>query len=228
MLAEESPSIAVGMGQLASTVQSVPTAGSDPAALEHAHAAMLANKALQHSFPDSPKPKPPPGWLVHVLDGLAAFGPVIQLLIWGAIIVALALIIFLVVRELFGVELGWRKGGAKTLGQTDWRPDQDKARILLADADALAGEGRFDEAVHILLLRGVADIIARRPKLIGPALTSRDIAAHPDLPDAARPAFTLIAEIVERSWFGGRRVDQAAWLQAREAYEQLVFSEVWK
>ncbi|MBX3479108.1 MAG: DUF4129 domain-containing protein [Caulobacter sp.] len=189
---------------------------------------MLANKALQHSFPDSPKPKPPPDWLVHALEGLAAFGSIIQFLIWGAIILVVALVVFLVVRELFGVELGWKKRGPDSLGQTDWRPDREKARILLADADALAAEGRFEEAVHILLLRGVADIVARRPKLVGPALTSRDIAAHPDLPEAARPAFTLIAEIVERSWFGGRPVEQAGWLQAREAYEQLVFSEVWK
>ncbi|MBI1407106.1 MAG: DUF4129 domain-containing protein [Caulobacter sp.] len=215
------------MGQLASTVQSVPTAGPDPAALERAHAAMLANKALQHTLPDAPKPKPPPDWLIAFLDTLAAFGPVLQFLIWGLVIVGAALIIFLIVRELFGVQLGWKSGALTLNGQTDWRPDQEKARILLADADALAAEGRFEEAVHILLLRGVADITARRPKLIGPALTSRDIAAHPDLPEAARPAFTLIAEIVERSWFGGRPVDQAGWLQAREAYEQLVFSGSW-
>ncbi len=189
---------------------------------------MMADKTLQHVLPGVPQAKPPPDWIKPFLQALGAAGGGIAIAIWIAIGLGVCLIIFLIVRELYGVQLGW-KGGKdfKKTGATDWRPDRDKARILLLDADALAAEGRFDEAVHMLLLRGVADITARRPRLIGPALTSRDIAALPDLPEQARPAFALIAEIVERSFFGGRPVDEAGWLQAREAYEQLVFSGTW-
>ncbi|MDB5471194.1 MAG: hypothetical protein JWR84_2754 [Caulobacter sp.] len=189
---------------------------------------MMADKTLQHVLPGVPKPRPPPDWLKPFLEGLGAMSGLVTLVVWGAILLGVALVIFLIVRELYGVQLGWKggKGKAKT-GATDWRPDREKARILLLDADGLAAEGRFDEAVHMLLLRGVADIVARRPRLIGPALTSRDIAGLPDLPERARPAFALIAEIVERSFFGGRPVDEAGWLQAREAYEQLVFSGTW-
>ena len=189
---------------------------------------MMADKTLQHVLPGEPAPKPPPDWLKPLLEALGALSGPITLLVWLAIGAGVCLVIFLIVRELYGVQLGW-KGGKdfKKTGATDWRPDREKARVLLLDADALAAEGRFDEAVHMLLLRGVADITARRPRLIGPALTSRDIAALPDLPEQARPAFALIAEIVERSFFGGRPVDEAGWLQAREAYEQLVFSGTW-
>ena len=88
-------------------------------------------------------------------------------------------------------------------------------------------EGRFEEAVHLLLLRGVADIAVRRPQLIGPDLTSRDIAALSELPDAARPGFKLMADIVERTYFGGHPVDQKGWRQARDAYESLIFSASW-
>lgn len=188
----------------------------------------MADKALQHSLPGVAPPKPPPDWLEPFLKALGALAQPIGWGVWIAIGLGVLIIAVLIVRELYGVQLGW-KGGKdfKTTGATDWRPDREKARVLLLDADALAAEGRFDEAVHMLLLRGVADITARRPRLIGPALTSRDIAALPDLPAQARPAFTLIADIVERSFFGGRPVDEAGWLQAREAYETLIFSGTW-
>ncbi len=217
------------MSQPSDTVSSVPTEGAvDPSAFDRAHAALMADKTLQHVLPAVPERTPPPKWSLPFLEGLGAIGGGVTMLVWGVIILGVAVIIFLIVRELYGVQLGWKGGKAKIkTGATDWRPDREKARILLLDADALAAEGRFDEAVHMLLLRGVADITARRPRLIGPALTSRDIAALPDLPATARPAFALIAEIVERSFFGGRPVDESGWLQAREAYEQLVFSGTW-
>ena len=217
------------MGQPTDSVPSVPPDGSvDPAAFDRAHAALMADKTLQHVLPGLPERKPPPQWSLPFLDGLGAVSGLVTFVVWGVIIVGVLVVIFLIVRELYGVQLGWKGGKAKArTGATDWRPDREKARILLLDADALAAQGRYDEAVHMLLLRGVADITARRPRLIGPALTSRDIAALPDLPEAARPAFALIAEIVERSFFGGRPVDEAGWLQAREAYEQLVFSGTW-
>jgi hypothetical protein len=217
------------MAQPTTSVPSVPPDGSvDPAGFDRAHAAMMADKTLQHSLPAVPPPKPPPDWLKPLLEALGAAGTPISIVVWTAIGIGVAVVIFFIVRELYGVQLGWKRDkGPRKTGATDWRPDREKARILLLDADALAAEGRYDEAVHMLLLRGVADITARRPRLIGPALTSRDIAALPDLPEAARPAFALIAEIVERSFFGGRPVDEAGWLQAREAYEQLVFSGTW-
>lgn len=217
------------MVQPTNSVPSVPPEGvTDPSGFDRAHAAMMADKTLQHVLPGLPERKPPAPWLRPFFDGLGAVSGGVTLLVWGAIILAIALIIFLIVRELYGVQLGWKKGRkAGKTGATDWRPDREKARVLLLDADALAAEGRYDEAVHMLLLRGVADITARRPRLIGPALTSRDIAALPDLPEQARPAFALIAEIVERSFFGGRPVDEAGFQQARAAYEQLVFSGTW-
>src|SRR3546814_10172873 len=42
------------------------------------------------------------------------------------------------------------------------------ARALLAEADALAAEGRFAEAAHLLLYRSVEDIEGRRPGLVKP------------------------------------------------------------
>ena len=85
------------------------------------------------------------------------------------------------------------------------------ARALLSEADALAAEGRFAEAVHLLLYRSVEDIDGRRPGLVKPAMTSRDLAEARDLPGVARDAFSRIARAVEISLFGGRSIDAGAW-----------------
>lgn len=195
--------------------------------LEQAHAAMMADPTLQHTLPGIPKPKPPPDWLSGFFELIAGILPALSYVFYALLAVGVALVVFFIAREIIGVRFGWKREKRVVLGQTDWRPDREKARVLLQDADAMAAEGRYDEAVHALLLRGVEDIIARRPRLIGPSLTSRDIADLPDLPEAARPPFRLIAEIVERSWFGGRPVDRDGWLTARKAYEDLIFTGSW-
>jgi hypothetical protein len=199
----------------------------DPAVIERAHAAVLSDQSLQFSLTGVEPPKPPPEWLFGALKALSALGPVIQFLVWGVIALLAAMVLYFIVREFWGIRLGWTGKIRPASGVTDWRPDKVRARILLEDADRLAAEGRFDEAVHLLLLRGVADIAVRRPHLIGPALTSQDIAALSGLPDAARSGFKLVADIVERSYFGGRPVDADGWRQAREAYATLIFSAVW-
>ena len=101
------------------------------------------------------------------------------------------------------------------------------ARALLAEADALAAEGRFAEAVHLLLYRSVEDISARRPGLVRPAMTSRELAAAADLPTVARHAFSRIARAVEISLFGGRSIDAGAWEQCRSAYAELTVPKNW-
>jgi hypothetical protein len=109
----------------------------------------------------------------------------------------------------------------------DWRPEAFKARALLEDADRLASEGRYDEAAHLLLLRGVEDIEDKRPRLIKPAFTARDIAGLEAVPPAARGAFGAIAAVVETSLFGGARLDAAAFARCRAAYEDFAFPKAW-
>lgn len=96
--------------------------------------------------------------------------------------------------------------------------DRAAALALLEDADALAAQGRFDEAVHLLLQRSVHHIAAARPDWLSPSSTAREIGLIPDLPAAARQAFTLIALEVERSLYALRALAADDWQRAREAY----------
>ena len=92
---------------------------------------------------------------------------------------------------------------------------------------AAAAEGRFAEAVHLLLYRSLEEIDAKRPHTLKPALTSRDIVSLKALPAAASRALGRLVATVERSFFGGRRVDARDFSEMRLAYEEFAFSETW-
>ncbi len=182
------------------------------------------------------KPKPPPKtpdwlerlgeWLRDLLEPLGrALGmswPTIQY-----VLIALGVLLALVVLWFLLAPLieRWRLR-QKAAPEEEWTPDRDAAAALLADADRLAREGRFEEAVHLLLRRSVADISAARPDWVLPASTAREIALFPKLPERARQAFGVIAERVERSLFALRRLDEADWSAARGAYAQFALADL--
>jgi hypothetical protein len=118
--------------------------------------------------------------------------------------------------------------GAAEAAELDWRPSAAPARAWLDEADALAAQGRFAEALHCLLLRSVDDMARRRPKAVRPALTARELASSPLLPERARGLFSRLAAGVERSLFGRRPVDKAGWSQARAAYAEFALAGTWK
>jgi hypothetical protein len=78
------------------------------------------------------------------------------------------------------------------------------------------------------LLRSIEDIQWRRPRLVRPALTSRDLAATEEIPPPARAIFGQIVAIVERSLFGGRDVSADEWQAARTSYADFALSRSWK
>lgn len=106
-----------------------------------------------------------------------------------------------------------------------WKPTREAVVALLADIDKLAGQGAYDEAVHLLLVRSVADINGYRPDLVRRYYSAREIRSHPLLPEAARPAFTEIVRCVEKSFFAGIPATQADFEACRAAYMAFVASE---
>jgi hypothetical protein len=195
-------------------------------AVAQAHRALVGDGGLQFDFPAFVPPPPPPDWLKRLLQwigkGLVAAWPVIKILFWIGLAVVVGLILYFIGRELVArIRFAGRK--PKAARPTDlageWRPSAARAKALLEDADRLAGEGRFEEAVHLILFRSIDDIDARWPRLLRPALTSRDIAAHEALPAAARETFGGIARMVERSFFGGAALGRSDFAACRASYE---------
>ena len=202
-----------------------------PQAAARAHAALMKHSELQFDFPKFEPPKPPE-WLVKLLDFLGwllkPIAPYMNYVWWAIVIAAVALMLFLIARSLIRRGLLFRpKGMGKAEPEQEWRPAPEAARLLLSDADALAARGRYAEAIHLILLRSIQDIAQHRPSILKPALTSREISALRELPEAARTAFLRIAQIVERAVFAGREVGQRDYAECREAYERFAFPDVW-
>lgn len=208
-------------------------AARDPdQALAAAHARLLAAKDLQFDFAAYRRPPPPPDWLTNLLQALGkafvAAAPVLKYVFWGGLILAVALIAWFILRDLVRIRLGDRARPANlTEAPEPWRPAREKAQSLLSDADALAAEGRFAEAAHLILVRSIDDFAGRRPGVVRPALTSRDLARMSEMPAEARGAFALITGVVERSLFGGRPVDADRFAECRRAYHDFALAERW-
>jgi hypothetical protein len=180
-----------------------------------------------------------PSWLSELLDDLFdlladLFGPLgealggswswLQWVIAG--LVALFAIVLLV--RLYGPGFGRRgkRAAEAAAGPEEWRPDAAASLALLEEADRLAAQGRFDEATHLLLQRSVHHIAAARPDWVEPSSTARELAALPALSDAARAAFRVITERVERSLFALRALERADWEAARAAYAEFALSRI--
>lgn len=102
-----------------------------------------------------------------------------------------------------------------------YQPAQAQARILLEEVDRLAAEGRYGEAVHVLLFRSIQDIDRNRPNIVRRSLTAREIGQLSILTQNARQAFSTIAGVSELSHFGGTPIGQAGFETARRAYADL-------
>ena len=199
------------------------------------HARLLRDRTLQFDLlaPTAPRPLREPGWLRPLVDALAKViawaMPVLKVVFWAGLAAAILLIVFLIVREVLGVRLaGRRRERAARGAPADFAPDPRRARALLENADRLAAQGRFDQAVRLILHRSVEDIETRRPRLVRPALTARELAALEAVPGAARAAFAKVAAIVEYSAFAGRPIGAGEYTTCREAYEAFAFPEAWR
>lgn len=102
----------------------------------------------------------------------------------------------------------------------------DKSEILGPDqafgrADELAKDGRFDEAIHALLLGVIHALV---PKLGGdrPSLTSRELFRKVELDEPDKRSFGGLVVAVERSLFGGRGVDRFDYSQCRDLAERFL------
>jgi hypothetical protein len=215
-----------------------------------AHRALRANADIQFDLKRSTPPVQAPAWLRafgewlrsifrpvgRFLDWIGSFlpdAPYARILFWSVLIAGLAALAWMIWTRVR--EGQWRMPRLRRpqLAQAaeeeeEWRPEAAPVRAWLEEADALAGEGRFAEAAHHLLLRSVEDIGRRRPGLGRPALTSRDLARAPAVPERARQLFAGIAAVVERSLFGGRAVDAEDWAACRSAYADFARTAAWK
>lgn len=202
---------------------------ADDRAFGQAHGDMLKHTDIQFSFPRFHLP-PVPEWMKWLAKALENNWPVIKWALWIIAAVVVLWVAYGLVRQYWHL-FRWKKSDDARREwpvEQEWRPTAAQARQLLAEADALAAQGHYSRAVHLLLLRSIEDIEERRPRLLRRALTSREIGALAELPEGARPAFRGIARAVERSRFAGEAIDAAEFARCRKDYESFAFAPAWQ
>jgi hypothetical protein len=220
-------------GQAGGAVSVATTAGAAAAsangdAFARAHVRLLADSRIQFALPPAPRPNTPE-WLKALAHFLHSSWPVLKVLTWITLGGIGLFILYMVVSQFVDLRWPWRRAADEaTPEEPEWRPDAAPVRALLEEADALAAAGRYAEAARLILLRSVEDIMKRRPGLVRPATTSRDLAATPEIPTAARPAFASIAHVVEISLFADRGATAEAWHRARKAYADFALAGNWR
>jgi len=198
---------------------------------------LMADPSQQFSFDKAPPPPPDthlPHWLEVVLRAIGQFivwiGQGLGWVFIAGLTAALLIVLAFIVREF--IRARWpnllkKKPAKLKVARPDWRPTEAVARALLDEADRLAAAGAYAEAARLLLHRSIEEIEGRRPRLVRPALTSREIGGLQDIPETARTTFAAIAAVVERSFFGGRDVDAAGFAECRRTYEAFAFPGAW-
>lgn len=92
--------------------------------------------------------------------------------------------------------------------------------VPLGEAEALAAQGRFGEAIHVLLLKTLALLGGAAGVPVPPALTSREILDRIPLDPPSRGALGALVDEVEISWFGGALPDADDWARCLEHFRR--------
>jgi hypothetical protein len=139
--------------------------------------------------------------------------------LWIVIAVVIAILLF-VFRDLIP---GWRSrqrpDWATEEGQGDTRARTPAA--VLGAADQLAAEGRFVDAMHVLLLQGLAAIRERLDEHFADSLTSREILRSTRLSETGRTSLRDIISRVELTYFGQRPAALADYVACRASFNTL-------
>lgn len=89
------------------------------------------------------------------------------------------------------------------------------------EADDLARQGHYGEAMHVLLLKSLAEIRTRLGISFAASLTSREIVRRVQLPLTGRGALSAIVQSVERTYYGGRPASREDYAGCREEFDML-------
>ena len=190
----------------------------DQSAFARAQKALVRHSDYQFNLPNFHRPRPPE-WLAALERFLEHNWPIIK---WGIFLVATGLLLwaaYILIRKYVPIlaELLKRRPATSQPTPETWMPAGAEARKLLEESEALAVAGHYGDAVHLLLLRSIEDIDRRRPHLVRPNLTSREIGTLQALPEVARDTFGGIASVVERALFPGEPIGAAEFERCRAA-----------
>ena len=199
-----------------------PAAPGSSQTLEALHRELLTDKSLQFRFEEADPYQPPPEWLETLARLLGYIAPYLTYIFWIGVAVLVGLVLYMIALELIRrlpTQAADAKAAPREPPKPQFHPAVTRARALLEEADRLAREGRYGEAVRILLHRSIEDMEEAFPSAIALSMTSREIGRIEHLSEGGRATFVIIASAVEYSLFAGRALTEAQFAACRRAYE---------
>jgi hypothetical protein len=151
-----------------------------------------------------------PDWRIRLPEGLFSIA-----VFCSALLVAYAL------KDSFPAWVMRRHGRWDEVGAVEGESGPRKAEEAAVAADELARQGRFVEAMHVLLLQGLADIRRRLDEQFADSLTSREILRNVRVSERGRLALRDIILRVEWSYFGEHPVGAADYQGCRQSFDVL-------
>jgi hypothetical protein len=94
-------------------------------------------------------------------------------------------------------------------------------QVVLAAADELARQGRYRDAMHLLLLRSLAELRATLDEPFADSLTSREILRSTRLPTTAREPLRDVVGRVEWTYFGERPAEREDYEACRTSFYEI-------
>jgi len=152
-------------------------------------------------------------------DSGGPFGGVLTFVMWGVVIVMVALMLFWLASELL------KYGGDETQLADEPKPSESMVdmRVIerpLGDAEELAKRGEYGEAIHTLLLRTLQELVRSASVRVAPAMTSREILARVPLLADARDALSGLITAVELTHFGESEATLDDYVRCRDQFQR--------
>jgi hypothetical protein len=143
----------------------------------------------------------------------------IRFMLWGAVIVGIVVIVWSL-RDSLPVISRSRKIIAPEQAPTAMAQSNrmDEAQL---EADDLARQGHYGEAMHVLLLKSLNEIRRQLGISFAVSLTSREILRRVQLSDVGRQSLSAIIRSVELTYFGGEDAGRNDYSDCRSNFETL-------
>jgi Domain of unknown function (DUF4129) len=189
-----------------------PLAAQAPADIAHAARELPGSLDLQTEFPSlKPEEVDEPGYLNVDMA---------RVLLWTAVIAGAGVLAYFVynVLPVFGAARPPRWGNSADSTDVAARNIDTAARTA---ADEFAAQGRFVEAMHVLLLQGLDEMRTQCDLRFADSLTSREIASRANAPVSAKVALRDIIHWVERAYFGDHPVGRNDYDACRRSFVAL-------
>jgi hypothetical protein len=157
-----------------------------------------------------PREEPEEGWRLDIPPKL----------IWAILIAGAVLLVVMFGPELLATLPFSRRPG---YGDADFAAPAGgtKPAEILAAPDELARQGRFGEAMHVLLLRCLADLRERLGERFADSMTSREILRSTRLSLEGRALLREIVARVELTYFGDHPAGPADYQACRDCFAAL-------